>query len=132
MGPYCVLASGTHEVRVCMTVREDYTSAIPVLSFLHAQLKLAQYSGTARGFASLFERYASAGRTRLTSEMFHQVDSKNNIWEFVRGDIRIFCFKDGTAVVLTHATIKKTQKVNPQDVITAVSTREGYFRGRSI
>lgn len=103
--------------------------AVPARDFLldaPAELK-----GSARGMWALFDRYAEGGRQKLTAELFHEADRGEQIWEFVKGRLRLYCFiDDGAVVILTHGTLKKSQKVARQDVARAVSLRAAYLDAR--
>lgn len=82
----------------------------------------------AKGMRLLFDRYAQRGRTNLTTEMFHQADKQEAIWEFRKGRLRIFCFMDdGRLVIATHGAIKKTQKADQQEIARAVEIKRRYF-----
>lgn len=124
---YFVLRSAANEVRVFAKVRDNFSHEVPAMLFLEKLAGQKQYSATVRGLSALFSRYAEKGKAGLTHEMFHEVDSKNGIWEFIRNDLRIFCFRDGSHVVLTHGAIKKTQKVDPLEVTTASAAKKKYF-----
>lgn len=123
-----VLESRNYEVRVFAIVRESFAHEVPVLEFLREKIEHKQYAGSARGFKGLFVRYSDKGRKGLTAEMFHEVDSGNGIWEFVKGDLRVFCFHDEGHIILTHGSIKKTQKVAQQDITAAVAIKKKYFK----
>lgn len=125
---YFVLESGRQQVRLCCSIRDGYEHCVPVLEFLHENAKTKQYSASSKGFKPLFTRYAEHGRNGLTAELFHEVNPKNEIWEFVKGDLRIFCFKDENHVVLTHGCIKKSQKVDQRQITIAVEAKKAYFK----
>lgn len=70
------------------------------------------YQSSAKGFKALFQRYAQGGRQMLTDAVFHEASRGNDIWEFIKGQLRIYCFKysNGQVVILSHGIIKKSQK----------------------
>ena len=85
--------------------------------------------GAVNGVAPLLNRFAERGRGGLTSDLFHEVDKQNGIWEFIKGRIRILCFMspyDGTLIILTHSFIKKEQKTPKSEVSKAIRLLEVY------
>lgn len=120
---YSVIESGRHQVWAAMRINDDYTRSCPALDFLHEQAKQKQYRASARGFSLLFKRYAQSGRTNLTADLFHEVDKPNKIWQFIKGELRIFCFVHGNNVVLTHGAKKKSQKVDQKEVDHAIRSK---------
>jgi hypothetical protein len=84
--------------------------------------------GSAAGMWALFDRYAEGGRMKLTAELFHEANRDGKIWDFIKGRLRVYCFmEEGALVVLTHGTIKKSQKVDRRDIARAVSCRNAYL-----
>jgi hypothetical protein len=112
---------------------ERYCIAAVVKSCLHGEqcpvtdfLKNAppNMKSSAKGFKVLFERYAAMSRQGLTSDMFHEANKDEGIWEFVKGRLRVFCFLDrGDLVILTHGVIKKSQKASHSEVVHAVRVK---------
>jgi hypothetical protein len=76
---------------------------------------------------TLFERYANSGREQLPTDLFHHANEQQQIFEFIKGQLRVFCFIDGNTVVLTHGALKKTQKASSAEIQEAVNCREKYF-----
>jgi len=68
----------------------------------------------------------------LTDATFHEASRENDIWEFIKGQLRIYCFKDsnGQVVILSHGIIKKSQKAKKQDIERAVTLREQYLKAK--
>lgn len=98
-----------------------------VLVWLHGLPQDMQ--GSAKGFKALFDRYAADGTQNLSKALFHQVDTEHQIWEFIKGRLRIFCFMDGgKLLILTHGVVKKSQKVDPSAVASAVVLKARYMK----
>lgn len=99
-----------------------------VLNFLATQPPNLQAS--AAGFKALFERFAEQGRRGLTADMFHEASKQFGIWEFVKGQLRVYCFMDGgdRLVILSHGIVKKTQKAKKRDVERAAAVRDRYLQ----
>lgn len=111
--------------RVCAVMFEqDFKFACPVWDFMKAQHPTIP--GSVSGLKGLFERYADSGRAKLSTEVFHHADQKEEIFEFIKGQIRIFCFLDGNAAILTNGALKKTPKASSSDVGEAIRCRNLY------
>ena len=92
----------------------------------------SNFGSSARGMFALFQRYAAAGRLLLPASVFHEADRSLEIWQFIKGRLRVFCFLDGAAlVVLTHGVVKKTQKADRQEVERAVRIRASYLSAKA-
>jgi hypothetical protein len=104
---------------------------LPVLSFLKEVP--AQMQGSAKGFLPLFRRYAESGRQKLTSAVFHEADINGNIWQFIKGRLRVYCFMDeeGSILILSHGAIKKSQKPDPLEIKKAKRLRDAYVEARN-
>lgn len=87
---------------------------------------------SARGMYTLFERYGMDGRKLLPSNVFHEANKEEGIWQFIKGRLRLFCFIDesGALLILSHGTVKKTQKADRYEVAKAVRLKEQYLRDK--
>ena len=80
------------------------------------------------GMLAVFNRFAEHGRVRST-RLFHEADKSKDIYEFTKGDLRVYFFfasDSGELVVCSHAVRKKRQKVDPADVDRAVELKKRY------
>ncbi|XZG69260.1 type II toxin-antitoxin system RelE/ParE family toxin [Chitinibacteraceae bacterium HSL-7] len=94
----------------------------------------ANQRSSARGMDVLFRRYAEGGRTRLTAELFHEVDAEEDIYEFIKGRLRVLCFvapDDGSLLILSHHFVKKTQKTPRSEVHHAVQLKQRYLAAQN-
>ncbi len=83
----------------------------------------------ARGLDALFRRYSESGRMHLPTDLFHEVDKNEGIWEFIKGRLRVFCFvapDDGSVLILSHHIVKQTQKTQKADIEAAIRTKKSY------
>ena len=88
---------------------------------------------SARGMFQLFERYAALGRQGLTSPLFHEAGADGRIWEFVKGQLRVYCFKDDNGlVILTHGAVKRTQTTATADLDRAMRARDAYLSAKAL
>lgn len=69
----------------------------------------------------LFRKIDSHGQLR-NREQFKQIDGK--LFEFKSHQIRIPCFRDGAAWILTHGFIKKSDRIPPAQVDRANRIRD--------
>ncbi|PJM89062.1 hypothetical protein CV044_12095 [Achromobacter ruhlandii] len=126
---YHVLECATFEVHVFCSSKDDFSFESQVMNYLKTHHDMGDKA--IKGVRAVLRRFAELGQNGLTREAFHEVDRDEKIWEFSKGDHRIFCFLIGKAVVLTNAAMKKGQKVDPAEVKKAISARAIYqqFRG---
>lgn len=76
----------------------------------------------------LLERVAAEGPPRNT-EVSHKI--QGDIWEFIKGRLRVFWFYDkGKVVVCTHGMVKKTQKTPRNEIQQAVQWHQAYMAAR--
>jgi len=78
----------------------------------------------------IFQLYAEKGRDGVTASMFHEANKKDGIWQFRKGDYRIFCFKDPEKkklILLTHGVRKTTRKAKKSEVDRAIRMRDVYL-----
>src|SRR5689334_609830 len=71
---------------------------------------------------AVFDYIAEHGRERAVN-FFHEANKKKGIYEFVRGDLRVyfsFIPYQGQLCVCSHVIRKKSQKVKVADVNAAV------------
>jgi hypothetical protein len=95
---------------------DDMTCAL----LLRLEELMAAYEGSVNGFYDLLTRIDHIGPRRLGNELYRCVDDKNEIYEFRKGDLRIFSFTFGGAIcVCANVGIKKGQKVSKPDLKVA-------------
>lgn len=76
----------------------------------------------------LLERVATAGPPRNT-DISHSI--QDDIWEFIKGRLRVFWFYDvGRVVVCTHGIVKKSQKTPTQAIEHAKKAKDAYFEAK--
>jgi len=92
-----------------------------------------QWPAHAKGCYALFERYAEYGRDGMTTDWFHEANKQSGIWQFIKGRLRVYCFMDdGDLVILTHGSVKKTQKADPKQIERAVAQKAQYERAKAL
>lgn len=79
-----------------------------------------------RKLRALFDFIADQGPPRNPTKFRHEEDG---IYAMKQGQVRIYCFFDaGRMIVVTHGTIKKKQKADPEDLKRAKRLREEYLK----
>lgn len=93
----------------------------------------ARYEASRMGLSDLLARVAREGLDGLSSKMTHEADKRLKIYEFIKGDLRLFYFKgrDNTIVICTAGVIKKGQKADQKAVEKAAKFREEYLRAHA-
>ncbi len=82
-----------------------------------------------QGLFTVLKHVAENGLTGLPRAWSHEVSKNEAIYEFIKGDLRLFFFHgDGKQIaVCTTGLIKKKQKVDEQAVRKAVTYKNEYF-----
>lgn len=128
---YTVIAqSSNREVRLIHVVRESMEADCPALSFLKDQYQTQKAHVT--GIRTLLNNYAKLGRGGLTHEQLHPAEGKKDIWRFSRGQLRLYCFFDGESIVITHGSLKKSQKTAKPDIAQAQAAKEKYLKDKGV
>lgn len=118
------LESGKFMVWAVATVRPSMAYEIPVMDFL-AQYKSGPDEKSVQGYKAIWVRYAEHGRSGFTTEVLHEVNKKEAIYEFIKGRLRVFCYFTGDGgVVLTNGTLKQGQKVDSAAVADAIRAKD--------
>lgn len=95
----------------------------------------AHYQSSINGIDDLFERYAQHGKLRphgVTEKQLHHAHYNPDIYEFIKGDVRAFCFiVEGGLVVMTNAGIKHGQKASSKDVNKAIKVFNQYTQDKN-
>lgn len=123
------LVTDLYDVKAVVQERDDCTIFVPVLDFLRSQY--ATNRANVSGMKQLFVRYAAYGRIGIPTEIFHIASQKSDgIWRLSKGQLRMYGFMDGGTLVLTHGSLKKTQKTDKSDIDQAIREKNKYFRSR--
>lgn len=100
----------------------------PVMEYLASEK--VKVTSLADAFRPIFQMYAERGRNGVTAKMFHEASKEDGIWQFSKGNHRIFCFKDDDKkqlILLSHGARKTTRKADKSEVERAVRTRDLYL-----
>ncbi|MCL6619949.1 MAG: type II toxin-antitoxin system RelE/ParE family toxin [Thermomonas hydrothermalis] len=81
------------------------------------------------GLYALWERIGPFGPKSLGTALYHCVDGKHGIYEFIKGDFRVLCFEEqGALVVCSHIFRKASQKTPKREVMRALAVQQDYRR----
>jgi len=88
----------------------------------------AQYIKSITGFTALFKRFSDKGQGSLPKHLFHKPDADDDLYQFIKGDLRLICFfnDSGNAVVLSHYEVKKGDKLPQKALNKARKLRKQY------
>lgn len=89
----------------------------------------ASYQASADGLFDLLERISHEVLSEISTKLSHRVDENENIYELIKGKLRLFYFKteDDFLIICTTALIKKTQAVDPKHVNKAIRLKHEYL-----
>lgn len=119
--------------RICspITIETDDRLLTALEVFLAEQP--AQYQRSVDGMLALIQRAATLplGPRGLTRDQCHAANTAEpdqTIWQFIKGDLRVFFFMDGTdrIVVCACGVLKKGQKADRGKVAEAQRVKSGY------
>lgn len=81
------------------------------------------------GLLDMLQRVAELGFQGVPTKWTHEANKKEQIYEFVKGDLRLFYFKgEGRQIaVCTGGTLKKGQKADKAKVAQASLLKEAYW-----
>ena len=87
-----------------------------------------QTMAAALGLHEVWKRIDVTGPRALGVSLYHQVDEKHGIYEFVKGRLRVLCFEASTGAICVCACIfvKKTQKTPKGHVSQAIALQKSY------
>lgn len=87
------------------------------------------YKASADGLSILLERISQEGLANISTKLSHRVDENENIYELIKGKLRLFYFKpdENFLIICTSALIKKSQAVDQRHVKKAIRLKHKYF-----
>lgn len=90
----------------------------------------ANYQASADGLFDLLERISHEGLSNIPTKLSHRVDENENIYELIKGKLRLFYFKteENFLIICTSALIKKSQAVDPKHVKKAIRLKHEYLQ----
>lgn len=97
----------------------------PALKFLTDRRSFAD---TRVQLFKMLKVVAERGFGHIPAAWCHEVDKRHGIYEFIKGDLRLFYFKgkNGEIAVCTGGVVKKGQKVDKAAVTDAIKWKDEY------
>ncbi len=115
---------------VAVVEEEHGQQSCGLLDFFEQLEKSGGFNGSIDGMFALLEHVATSerGPNELSDKLCHLVDGKHQIFEFIKGRIRILWFygEANKLIVCSHGFIKKTQKTPKEEVGKCVTIMERY------
>lgn len=87
------------------------------------------YEASGVGLLDIIERVSADGLESLPKSLCHVVNKNEKIFEFIKGDLRLFFFKgnNNLLVICTTGVIKKSNKVDERHVNKAINYQNAYL-----
>lgn len=86
-----------------------------------------QYEASVLGLMQFWRNIPRVGPRQLGTAIYHYVDEKNGIYEFIKGRLRVLCFQsDGAICVCCHAFLKQSQNTPKAKIKRALVIKNEY------
>lgn len=84
------------------------------------------------GLIAMMEAHSKHGPEHFNNTQTHYVDQKEQIYEYIKGRLRLFWFEDDDRVVIcTHGIVKKTQKTPRREIDRAIRVKLAYKQAKA-
>lgn len=94
---------------------EDANGNCELLDWLAQNRADGNYKSSADGLLAIFQHVAENGIQDLSDKLSHQIDSKNKLYEFIKGKLRVIYFVEtGKIIVCTHGFNKTQSQTIPK------------------
>lgn len=91
----------------------------------------SNFQANIAGIVAMIEAHSKYGPDHFNTSQAHYVDQKEQIYEYIKGRLRLFWFEDDDKVVIcTHGIIKKDQKTPKRDIERAKKTKAAYMQAK--
>lgn len=93
----------------------------------------ANYESSIDGLVAMMDQHAKYGPGSFNPKQCHYVDQDSKIYQYCKGQLRLFWFEDsGRVIICTHGIIKKSQKTPPREVAKAKRLQKEYFASKAV
>lgn len=90
-----------------------------------------QHAGSKRQMLAHLGHVAQLQYPARNTTVSHQLDEEFQIYEFIKGDLRVAYFYDeGMTIVLSHGFIKEGKKTKPSEIVRARKAVTAYFEAK--
>lgn len=92
----------------------------------------AGFHANVEGLIAMMEAHSQYGAEHFNTNQAHYVDQKEQIYEYIKGRLRLFWFEDDNKVVIcTHGIVKKSQKTPRREIDRAIRVKLAYKQAKS-
>lgn len=92
----------------------------------------ASFESSANGLLVMMEQHSEHGPDHFNTAQCHYVDQRDQIYEYIKGRLRLFWFEDEDRVVICmHGIIKKDQKTPRREIERAKRVKADYLRAKA-
>ena len=89
------------------------------------------FDANVAGVLAMMEQHCNYGSEQFNTSQCHYVDQREQIYEYIKGRIRVFWFEDDEKVVIcTHGILKKSQKTPRQEIQRALKIKANYMQAK--
>lgn len=90
------------------------------------------FSANVSGLVAMMEAHSEQGPDQFNTSQCHYVDQQEQIYEYIKGRLRLFWFEDDDRVVIcTHGIVKKDQKTPKRDIDRAKRVKSAYLQAKA-
>lgn len=92
----------------------------------------ACFQANVAGLIAMIEAHSKHGPEHFNNTQTHYVDQKEQIYEYIKGRLRLFWFEDDDKVVIcTHGIVKKSQKTPRREIDKAIRVKNAYKQAKA-
>jgi len=110
----------------------DRNGKADAVDFLRSPGPNDPYASSRRLMLVQLETVAQLPHPPRNTAVSHQVDEEFQIYEFIKGDLRLVYFYDeGRTIILSHGFLKGGRKFPPAERTRARKTKTAYFEAKA-
>jgi len=92
----------------------------------------ASFQSNTAGLLVMMEQHSEHGPEQFNTAQCHYVDQREQIYEYIKGRLRLFWFEDDDRVVVCmHGIVKKDQKTPRRDIDRAKRVKATYMQAKA-
>lgn len=129
-----MLAAGRSAMKLKVLIGGKWTITAPMTKKGSSELEDflddlgSNYEANVAGVLTMMEQHSELGPEHFNTCQCHYIDQKEQIYEYIKGRIRVFWFEDEDRVVIcTHGILKKTQKTPRHEIDRAKRAKAAYM-----
>lgn len=91
-----------------------------------------QFRASLAGVVAMMDHHSRHGRQAFNTDQCHYVDQQEQIYEYIKGRLRVFWFEDDDHVVIcTHGIVKKDQRTPKREIDKAKRIKAAYLKAKA-